>query len=298
MSSEDIAIKQPIKRLEIPINKFNDVAIPHHLDLLKKHKNNIKKYQAAQDWERVYVEQISASRIVKQLKQLLYEMDTLRNQVMDCDIATFDKLTMKSKTNTLNGIKEYTELELNLPLVERQPTASENQSQQQMQLDNRYMQVQAEQEDLERQQACLEAWNALQTDLQDLQTLFVDFNKMVHEQGELVNRVEDNVEETQHNVSNGLKHLQQASKYKVVAYPLVGALLGTCLGGPVGFLAGMKFGGLTAVGGGLLGLKCGKILKQKTIVESDMKQIEGPPDPNSESPSQNGTPSSMQQTGS
>ena len=42
-SSDSEITKQPIKRLEIPINKFNDVAIPHHLDLLKKHKNNIQK---------------------------------------------------------------------------------------------------------------------------------------------------------------------------------------------------------------------------------------------------------------
>jgi hypothetical protein len=43
LSPDNEMVKQPIKRLEIPINKFNDVAIPHHLDLLKRHKNNIKK---------------------------------------------------------------------------------------------------------------------------------------------------------------------------------------------------------------------------------------------------------------
>lgn len=36
-------------------------------------------------------------------------------------------------------------------------------------------------------------------------------------------------------------------------YPMAGAFLGTCLGGPVGFLAGVKIGGLAAVGGGILG---------------------------------------------
>lgn len=43
LSSDDEIVKQPIKRLEIPISKFNDVAIPHHLDLLNRHKINIKK---------------------------------------------------------------------------------------------------------------------------------------------------------------------------------------------------------------------------------------------------------------
>lgn len=41
-SPENIAIKQPIRRLEIQINNFN-VAIPHHVDLLKRHKTNIQK---------------------------------------------------------------------------------------------------------------------------------------------------------------------------------------------------------------------------------------------------------------
>lgn len=66
-------------------------------------------------------------------------------------------------------------------------------------------------------------------------------------------RIEDNIEDTQQNVVRGTKHLQQASRYKALAYPLAGALLGTCLGGPVGLIAGLKFGGLTAIGGGLLG---------------------------------------------
>lgn len=39
----DELIKKPIKYLEIPINKFNNEAIPHHLELLKKLKLNIKK---------------------------------------------------------------------------------------------------------------------------------------------------------------------------------------------------------------------------------------------------------------
>ena len=34
---------------------------------------------------------------------------------------------------------------------------------------------------------------------------------------------------------------------------MAGAVLGTCLGGPVGFLAGVKIGGLAAVGGSLFG---------------------------------------------
>lgn len=34
-------------------------------------------------------------------------MDTLREQVLDNDISTFDKLTIKSRNNTLNAIESY-----------------------------------------------------------------------------------------------------------------------------------------------------------------------------------------------
>ena len=36
-------------------------------------------------------------------------------------------------------------------------------------------------------------------------------------------------------------------------YPMAGAVLGTCLGGPVGLLAGVKIGGLAAIGGSIFG---------------------------------------------
>ena len=36
-------------------------------------------------------------------------------------------------------------------------------------------------------------------------------------------------------------------------YPVAGAVLGTCIGGPVGLLAGVKIGGLAAIGGSMFG---------------------------------------------
>lgn len=42
------------------------------------------------------------------------------------------------------------------------------------------IQLQAEQEDLQHQQDCLEDWNSLQDDIQQLHVLFVEFNKVVH----------------------------------------------------------------------------------------------------------------------
>jgi syntaxin 17 len=55
----------------------------------------------------MHCEQINATRIIKQLKSLLYEMDMLRMQVQDSDLQKFDKLTDQARKNAQDAIKEY-----------------------------------------------------------------------------------------------------------------------------------------------------------------------------------------------
>ena len=45
--------------------------------------------------------------------------------------------------------------------------------------------------------------------------------------------------------------------------PLVGAMFGLCLGGPVGLLAGAKLGGVAAVGGSILGYAGASVIKEQ-----------------------------------
>ncbi|XP_043286237.1 syntaxin-17 [Venturia canescens] len=268
--------KQSIRRLEIPISKFNDVAIPHHLDLLRHHKNNIKKYQRMRNWELVRKEQINAARLTKQMEQLLYEMDTLRSQVRDEDIDKFDKLTFNSRTSTIAAIKEYLELSFEPPsATSSRPESPKNEDQNATDpLEQRQIDLHAEEEDLERQKACLHAWNSLQQDLQQLHQLFVDFNQIIMDQREQIENVENNVVTADINVQQGVKCLEKASKYKAAIYPVAGALLGTCLGGPVGLVAGLKLGGLTAIGGGLLGFTGATLLKKRQLAIKQESEIE------------------------
>ncbi|KAL6261655.1 hypothetical protein P5V15_006743 [Pogonomyrmex californicus] len=261
--SENLTIKQPIRRLEIQINNFN-VAIPHHVNLLKRHKNNIKKYQNQHNWEQVRKEHVNVSRIIKQLKELLYQMDTLRAQVLDVDIGKFDKLTTNARSSIMSAIEEYLEMEMNFSTLPPESPKSESEEIQHP-LDNSNIQLQAEQEDLQRQQTCLHVWNRLHGEIQHLHELFIEFNKVVHDQKEMVDNMEDNIEETQINVNEGARFLQKASAYKVAAYPIAGAMLGTCIGGPIGLLAGLKIGSLAAVGCGILGFTGGSLLKKKQI---------------------------------
>ena len=50
---------------------------------------------------------------------------------------------------------------------------------------------------------------------------------------------------------SGSDHIRDISTSAI--YPVAGALLGTCIGGPVGLLAGVKIGGLAAIGGSVFG---------------------------------------------
>lgn len=97
----------PLKRAEISIQKFNDVGIPHHLSLLRNHKSNIKKCLALGDWDKIQKEEINATRVVKQLKTLLMEMDSLRSQLVSDDVKKFDDLIWKSRQSAMDEMKSY-----------------------------------------------------------------------------------------------------------------------------------------------------------------------------------------------
>lgn len=59
-------------------------------------------------------------------------------------------------------------------------------------------------------------------------------------------------------VKEGQQNLAKAARFKTTLYPLTGALIGTCIGGPIGLLAGLKIGGLAALGGTALGFASGR----------------------------------------
>lgn len=104
MSSDE---KISLKRAEISIQKFNDVGIPHHLGLLRNHKSNIKKCLALGDWDKIQKEEINATRVVKQLKTLLMEMDSLRNKLVSEDMEKFDELILRSRQDAMEEMKSY-----------------------------------------------------------------------------------------------------------------------------------------------------------------------------------------------
>ena len=101
------AEKLPIKLAAISIKKFNEVGIPHHLGLLVKHKTNIVRMISLDEWDKVKREEINATRVVKQLKNLLIEMDELRSKIKDEDVVKFDDQIKASREKALMEIKSY-----------------------------------------------------------------------------------------------------------------------------------------------------------------------------------------------
>lgn len=97
----------PLKRAEISIQKFNEVGIPHHLSLLRNHKSNIKKCLALGDWDKIQKEEINATRVVKQLKTLLMEMDNLRSKLVSDDVKKFDESIRNSRQSAMEEMKSY-----------------------------------------------------------------------------------------------------------------------------------------------------------------------------------------------
>ena len=79
----------------------------------------------------------------------------------------------------------------------------------------------------------------------ELQKQYICYEVFVQDVNEITNTSEEIIGDIHHDKRDGFS----TSK----AYPMAGAVLGTCLGGPVGFLAGVKIGGLAAVGGSLFG---------------------------------------------
>jgi len=116
------------------------------------------------------------------------------------------------------------------------------------------MNLAAEEEEVAKKEAYLRSWQQLQTDFEDLNHIFRDFSQMVHGQAEMVDQVEQHVETAAVNVEEGNKILAKAAKMKSATYPMMGALIGGCMAGPIGIVAGLKLGALAGISGGILGL--------------------------------------------
>ncbi|RZF40126.1 hypothetical protein LSTR_LSTR011254 [Laodelphax striatellus] len=271
--------KQPLKWMELPITKFNEIAVPHHITQLKEMKLNIQKMARSGDYENMRKEQVKAKKVIEQLRALVREMDILRNKVLDSDLNKFDKSINSSRQTALSALQEYKDMleKLSSPVPEyNENTNSDDEfNQQQMSaMVEASIKLSELSEDVRRQERKTIAVEELQQEVEEVNELYQQLAVMVGSQAEAVTKIESNVEETAVKVEEGERILRHAAKLKIPSYGLAGALLGTFLAGPVGFVAGFKLGSVAAVTGSFLGFTGGRYLK--SVHESHIETQQAP----------------------
>lgn len=98
--------KVPIKVAEISIKKFND-QIHHKVLQLKNFRVSNSSASNLGDLEKIRKEAINSLRVVKQLKQLLIEIDHLKSRTKTEDHEKFDELTRIRRNEALKEIQMY-----------------------------------------------------------------------------------------------------------------------------------------------------------------------------------------------
>lgn len=86
----------------------------------------------------------------------------------------------------------------------------------------------------------------------------------------MIDAIAENVDSTETYVEEGTRHLQQALTYKKTIYPLIGGVIGACMLGPVGLVAGLKAGGAASVFGAIGGYAGGKFLKKADTHDTEV----------------------------
>ncbi|XP_047037872.1 uncharacterized protein LOC124643070 isoform X3 [Helicoverpa zea] len=277
MDDED---KLPLKRVEFSLNKFNEVAIPHHLDLLRQHKANIIKYSAAGEWTRARGEQTHARRVAAQLRALLAELDALRRRVRAADLPRFDARTQRSRDTTLRAIVDYLEtspVSINrasdaqvaasatstesVGVVAHQPDAAEE-TQIQLVVDH-------DEAALREREELLRGWSELQSELRALHDVWQTAQAAALAQRDHVAAAAGSVDAAADNVSAARAHLAAGERLRAGAWGASGAALGLLAGGPVGLAVGAKAGALAAAAGSLLGYAAARLLGRRAAADTD-----------------------------
>lgn len=263
--------KTSFKRFELPVQRFSKTALPLYLDLLKKHEQNIVKFRCSKEWEKVRRETLNAQRTVSQFRAAIREVDDVRHLLTLEEEKEFQRQIKPHQSKALDAIKKFTDNCSNTTSIEEiTPEPVRPESGLRLQYKEEFL---LEEIEVEQRKAQLQTYENLQQDISDLQEIFSTFSENVHEQAETVDQIEENVETALENVNEGERFLSRAAKVKATLYPLTGALIGTCIAGPVGLLAGIKIGSLAALGGTVLGFTGGQVVKKWQQGSQDLPQL-------------------------
>ncbi|CAH0718653.1 unnamed protein product, partial [Brenthis ino] len=260
--------KLPLKRVELSLSKFNEVAIPHHLDLLRQHKTNIIKYEETGQYARMRTEQAHARRVASQLRALLGELEALRRQVRSQDVTSFDRLTQRSRDLTLRAIMDYLDtspVSMNRAAARDEAVAGSTRSTESvgvLALGDDQIQLQVDEQELalREREAALRGWRELQAELRALHDAWQHVQAAALAHAQHVNAVSSSTEAAAGDVRGARRHLLAAERLRVGLYGAGGAAAGALAGGPLGLVLGAKAGAAAALAGSALGYLAARLL--------------------------------------
>nr|XP_015905412.1 syntaxin-17-like [Parasteatoda tepidariorum]XP_015905413.1 syntaxin-17-like [Parasteatoda tepidariorum] len=288
ISAETNQRKVPYKRIKRAVEQIVTVALPLHLQLLREKSENIELLKSKKSLSGLRAEQIEAVRSLKLLKADLYELEELYTKVEDKDQDFFYDAIKDSIKEAVEAIAQFAELhpDADEPIpdinTDNKPEFPKlvchlDQECEAPPEDNQSQPVTAyltsSVEEFHASKSAFPDWSFLRKELLEVHCLITKFASFVFTQKEKVNTIQSNVEEAHENVQEGVHYLKKASLLKAATFPLVGAIAGGILLGPVGMAVGFKLVGTAAcvASGGALGYRAGVTLKKKHEISSDIE---------------------------
>ncbi|CAK9304065.1 unnamed protein product [Gordionus sp. m RMFG-2023] len=240
--------------------------------MLEKHKYNLHKYIQYHEYFKINKELINSRTTVLQLKFELNELENLRRNILMDDIVSFDNRVKITKENAILSLQSFEEfikivsLKNKISDLTKNEILDDNKVISSIPNDTMFLLSQSMTQEVHNYKDILEENNknlqTLQKDLKEVNQIFIVLSSIVDQSKEKLNSTETKILESNFSTEKGIKNLTQALKYKGTIYPIMGAALGSCIGGPVGFFCGIKIGGIAALSGAIIGIQGGQLIKK------------------------------------
>ncbi|KAK3740170.1 hypothetical protein QZH41_014094, partial [Actinostola sp. cb2023] len=156
-------------------------------------------------WHDLNAEQINAARTVQQLKVNIREMENIRRQVMPSEVSLFDDRVASIKDEALNGVRSFRDVQR--LYSERSTRTRQNEGNMETGQELSTLNTDYQQQQLHLEQETSASWDALQENLEDLNSLIHDFSAIVHDQQSTLDSITDNIDRSHVNVQQGTAEL-------------------------------------------------------------------------------------------
>lgn len=243
----EINVKRFIQSTEYQLKKLSDIV------------RKINEFQTYEDWRNVKQAQQNASQIVKRIRSDIKEISKIRSQII---LQLHDKsssLIVNQIDEKLKEISREVGVQANTINSINAPYYTYELKDSNLMLETNYVSPDPfsyqikKNETLSKEKDLCDAYHQLQKDCEDLQVIMNTFSKEIFAQKPTIDSIERNVSETEVQIESGSLNLRRALDYKILSTSAGGAIIGSLVGGPVGFVAGAKIGAVCSVGTGLIG---------------------------------------------